>query len=192
MKRKGIELADASLWTEVAKTVKPLREGRARPPALSAAKPAAIKVTGKPTHATPLVQLKAVSPPSGPPPLASFDRRTSQKMLRGQADIDARIDLHGLGLEMARVHLLDFLSNRRARGARLVLVITGKGASPFASHTLHGQSHFDTPEREGKLRRSLPRWLEEASFRAHVIGFQPAHPRHGGGGAFYVKLRKPA
>jgi DNA-nicking Smr family endonuclease len=22
------------------------------------------------------------------------------------------------------------------------------------------------------------------------VGFQPAHPKHGGGGAFYVKLRK--
>jgi DNA-nicking Smr family endonuclease len=23
-----------------------------------------------------------------------------------------------------------------------------------------------------------------------VSGFQPAHPKHGGGGAFYVKLRR--
>ena len=30
----------------------------------------------------------------------------------------------------------------------------------------------------------------EAQFRIHVVGLQPAHPRHGGGGAFYVKLRR--
>lgn len=111
-------------------------------------------------------------------------------MLRGQAEIDARIDLHGLAVEMARFHLLEFLAHRRSRGARTVLVITGKGASPFAGHLLHGVNQHDVPERQGKLRRALPRWLEEAVFREHVIGFQPAHPRHGGGGAFYVKLRK--
>ena len=36
----------------------------------------------------------------------------------------------------------------------------------------------------------LPEWLHEPEFRAHVSGFQPAHPKHGGGGAFYVKLRR--
>ncbi len=75
-------------------------------------------------------------------------------------------------------------------GQRLVLVITGKGASPFARHTLHGAEHFHAPEREGRLRRLLTEWLHEAEFRAHVSGFQPAHPKHGGGGAFYVKLRR--
>jgi DNA-nicking Smr family endonuclease len=69
-------------------------------------------------------------------------------------------------------------------------VITGKGSSPFARHTLHGHSHFHTPEREGKLRREVPMWFHDVEFRKHIIGFQPAHPRHGGGGAFYVKLRR--
>ena len=51
-------------------------------------------------------------------------------------------------------------------------------------------SHFHTPEREGRLRREVPLWLHEESFRLHAVGFQPAHPKHGGGGAFYVRLRK--
>jgi DNA-nicking Smr family endonuclease len=71
-----------------------------------------------------------------------------------------------------------------------VLVITGKGESQFARHTLHGATHFNTPERRGKLRRMVPDWLHEPEFRALVSGFQPAHPKHGGGGAFYVKLRR--
>jgi DNA-nicking Smr family endonuclease len=41
------------------------------------------------------------------------------------------------------------------------------------------------------LRRELPFWLEEGAFRIHVAAYQPAHPRHGGGGAFYVWLRRP-
>lgn len=189
---------DHALLEAVAQSVAPLSKAGARKPAEKpATKSAAAPPSVRPQQSNGKASL-ALSPsppvqpakPVGPPPLAAFDRRTSQKMVRGQADIDARIDLHGLSLEMARFHLLDFLGNRRSRGARLVLVITGKGASPFSSHTLHGQVHFDTPEREGKLRRALPRWLEDAAFRQHVIGFQPAHPRHGGGGAFYVKLRK--
>ncbi|WP_369009609.1 Smr/MutS family protein [Escherichia coli] len=40
------------------------------------------------------------------------------------------------------------------------------------------------------LRSAVPRWLSEAEFRLHVSGFQPAHPKHGGGGAFYLWLRK--
>ena len=99
-------------------------------------------------------------------------------------------DLTAAGLADARVNLLAFLTSRRLQGLGLVLVITGKGASPFASHTLHGHDHFYAPEREGRLRRSFPDWLHEPEFRVHVLGFQPAHPKHGGGGAFYVKLRR--
>ena len=111
-------------------------------------------------------------------------------MTRGQVEIEARIDLHGTGIERSHDRLLSFLVDSRARGLRLVLVITGKGASPFARHTLHGSDHYHAPERQGRLRRLAPEWFHEARFREHVAGFQPAHPRHGGGGAFYVKLRK--
>jgi DNA-nicking Smr family endonuclease len=69
-------------------------------------------------------------------------------------------------------------------------VITGKGASPFTQHTLHGADHYHAPERQGRLRRLAPEWFHEREFRQHIAGFQPAHPRHGGGGAFYVRLRK--
>ncbi len=119
-----------------------------------------------------------------------MDRRTAQRLGRGQIEPEARLDLHGEGVETARMKLLHFLSGQRHQGARFVLVITGKGASPFARHTLHGTSHFHTPEREGRLRREVPLWLHEESFRLHAVGFQPAHPKHGGGGAFYVRLRK--
>lgn len=198
-RKRSFTVADHELWTSVAQSVVPLAKSRKKAKEVPA--PAKLPSAVLPPKAKPLQQSPVMAAglparqapaPSAPPPLAAFDRRTSQKMVRGQAEIDARIDLHGLSLEMARFHLLDFLSNRRSRGARLVLVITGKGASPFSSHTLHGQVHFDTPEREGKLRRALPRWLEDPAFRSHVVGFQPAHPRHGGGGAFYVKLRKVA
>jgi DNA-nicking Smr family endonuclease len=185
MKRKGFDVHDRGLWDEVARTIRPLGKSALKlgtaPAPLS--KQINLFVPAKPAAAKPVLH-------KSPPPLTGFDRRTEQKLMRGKVEVDARIDLHGLNLEEARLRLLDFIARRRMQGLGLVLVITGKGASPFASHTLHGRDHFYAPEREGRLRRQLPEWLHEAQFRTHVTGFQPAHPRHGGGGAFYVKLRR--
>ena len=49
---------------------------------------------------------------------------------------------------------------------------------------------FHDPERPGILRQAVPGWLDEPDMRQLVAGYQPAHPRHGGGGAFYVRLRR--
>lgn len=174
---------DFELWTEVAKSVKPLRR---RKPA------AAMTIeNGKPHPRISAPHIHVPRPSAkSPPPITGFDRRTTQKMTRGNIEIELRIDLHGTGVEMARVQLLQFLRGAYSDGVRTVLVITGKGDSPYSRHTLHGAAHFHSPERQGRLRRMLPEWLHEAEFRAVVSGFQPAHPKHGGGGAFYVKLRR--
>ncbi len=179
---------DFELWEDVARTVKPLRK-RTTIKKSHPAKPKTATIRAL-ADVLPPVVVHRPSPPKSPPPLAAFDRRTSQKLTRGNVEIEARIDLHGTGIEMARVRLHRFLADAKHQGLRTVLVITGKGASQFARHTLHGATHFDTPERQGKLRRMVPEWLHELEFRALVSGFQPAHPKHGGGGAFYVKLRR--
>ncbi|QIG48214.1 DNA mismatch repair protein MutS [Nordella sp. HKS 07] len=180
---------DYALWEDVARTVKPLHKAKKKPPAK-----ADIPALGVKAKATPAEPQKAIARPPvsrhEPPPITGLDRRQERRMTRGQVEIEARIDLHGTGIERSHDRLLHFLIDSRARGLRLVLVITGKGASPFARHTLHGSDHYHAPERQGRLRRLAPEWFHETRFREHIAGFQPAHPRHGGGGAFYVKLRK--
>ena len=177
---------DFELWTEIARSVKPLRK---RKPVKSA-------LLMPPDMPRPAARISAphvhVPRPQGksPPANTGFDRRTMQKMTRGNVDIERRLDLHGTGVEMARVQLQQFLRGAHGDGLRTVLVITGKGASPFSRHTLHGAAHFHSPERQGQLRRLLPEWLHEPEFRVLVSGFQPAHPKHGGGGAYYVKIRR--
>ena len=189
MKRKGT-VPDHGLWDDVRRTIMPLKGLKPLEPgmALAHAHAAPKHNAGSPLALKRALRDTTVS--QTPPPLATFDRRTAQKLSRGKSEPDARMDLHGEGVETARVKLYHFLAAQRQQGARLVLVITGKGASPFARHTLHGMTHFQSPEREGRLRREVPHWLNEQMFRVHVIGFQPAHPRHGGGGAFYVRLRR--
>jgi DNA-nicking Smr family endonuclease len=191
MSRKPIDLPDHGLWDEVKRSIKPLGRKAATKAGGRLSKVAEIKTRANHAPAPAMVPSPLRRPaPATPPPLAQMDRRTAQKLGRGQIDPDARLDLHGEGVETARMKLLHFLSSQRHQGARFVLVITGKGASPYARHTLHGMNHFHTPEREGRLRREVPLWLHEESFRLHAVGFQPAHPKHGGGGAFYVRLRK--
>jgi DNA-nicking Smr family endonuclease len=189
MSRKPYEAPDHGLWDEVRRSIKPLGKKPARKALSTRLGKAALPSIPHPVAAAP-IKRRIIS--DVPPPLAQMDRRTAQRLGRGQVEPEATLDLHGEGLETARMQLLHFLSSQRHRGNRLVLVITGKGASPFARHTLHGTSHFHSPEREGRLRREVPLWLHEESFRLHAVGFQPAHPKHGGGGAFYVRLRKSA
>ncbi len=180
-------LPDHSLWVDVTHTIQPLKSQRSASVrhAVTSARPILNRMLyTQAVHPAQLIQRHE------PPPIAAFDRRTAQKLSRGQMEPDSRIDLHGETVETARMKLYAYLQSQQHQGNRLVLVITGKGASPYARHTLHTRQVFHTPEREGRLRREVVLWFHEAQFRSHVVGYQPAHPRHGGGGAFYVKLRK--
>lgn len=201
----GLSPEDAELWARITRTVEPLA-GRARPigpPHGKSLKPSApshaVARGGKRTAAGLATASSASAAPSGKvgqpkvhrvPPGGTLDRRTRQRLARGMVEIEARLDLHGFGVEEAHARLRAFIIRARGQGLRTVLVITGKGASPHVRHTLHGYEHWHAPERAGRLRRLLPEWLSEAGIAEHVAGFQPAHPKHGGGGAFYVRLRR--
>ncbi|MEO0983109.1 MAG: Smr/MutS family protein [Pseudomonadota bacterium] len=101
------------------------------------------------------------------------DRSGERRVRRGQAPIAARLDLHGHTQATAADALRRFLTAQRGEGARCVLVITGKGR-----------------DGEGVLRRRFLQWLETAEAKALASGFAPAHRKHGGGGAWYVFLRR--
>ena len=190
---------DFELWTRLKQTVTPLRdepdgeEDVAGP--VAARQSRADQSNGEKVTRPQAAKLPKPKPPAKPQqpiaaPLTGLDRRTSQRLSRGQIEVDARIDLHGESVETAWMKLREFLHASRGRGARTVLVITGKGSSDYARHTLHGTSHFHAPERQGRLRRMATQWFHDPEFSHLISGYQPAHPKHGGGGAFYVRLRR--
>lgn len=164
---------DRALWEAVSKTVKPLK----RRPAATADKedpPARQGPTPRPPKPA------AASRPLTPPRLAPFDRRLLSRIAKGTMAIDAKVDLHGLTQALAHQQLYAFLRDSQAAGARLVLVITGKGqpndTEPFV-------------DRRGVLRRSVPNWLAAPDLRPFVIGYETASRAHGGDGALYVRIR---
>ena len=117
-----------------------------------------------------------------------LDGRTAERLRRGQLDPDARLDLHGMTEAVAHRTLLTFLKSAHRQGARLVLVVTGKGArSADAAFDLE----FGGRTR-GVLNAMTPRWLAEPEFAPFVVEVRAAHRRHGGSGALYVYLRKGA
>ncbi|MEO1492454.1 MAG: Smr/MutS family protein [Pseudomonadota bacterium] len=115
-------------------------------------------------------------------PQAGLDRRTADRLRKGAREPDARIDLHGMTADRAHQACLRFLGEALARGHRVVLVITGKGAA---------RDRDGFPGRGGGvLRESLPGWLRASPLAPSVVGIYQAHQKHGGSGAFYVYLKK--
>jgi DNA-nicking Smr family endonuclease len=193
---RAVTSDEADLWHQLASTVekaraKPRVSSGASQPVLQQsaalpAKKAASKSASAPKPPPP-------SPPAHKPtraaaPLAQFDRRTIRQIASGKIGIDARLDLHGSRLRDARAELKSFLLACQARGARTVLVITGKGGAVDADRD-HLAPLLGEPQR-GILRRNVPQWLADPEFRLLVLSFTAASARHGGNGALYVQLRK--
>ena len=155
---RGPSAEDRALWDAVAKTVAPLKRNQRQAVAHD-----------KPKHSAPAEK--------SPPPL---DRRMRTRIVRGTVTIDARIDLHGLTQASAHHRLRGFLGECQEAGAKLVLVITGKGR-PSTTEPMRDE--------RGVLRRMVPMWLGSAEMRPFVVGYEPAGRSHGGEGALYVRVR---
>ena len=97
----------------------------------------------------------------------------------GRPLIDARLDLHGYIQDQAYAALKNFVAREQALGSSTVLVITGVGRSLDAF----------MGDGSGVLNRQAPLWL--ATFGLQVADVRQAHPKDGGAGALYVRLKKP-
>jgi DNA-nicking Smr family endonuclease len=191
MARRKVTEEEHELLARAMRAVKPFANARVKgaPPAkaaanpLAAAKPGAAKVV--PANAPNPSREALRARPGKAPDLRAIDRRTDQKLKRGQVPVDATLDLHGLSQARAHRRLNSFLAKAAAEGSRTVLVITGKGrAEP-------GEEGAVPSERRGVLREAVPRWIEQAPLREMVWGIRPAGPRQGGQGALYVLLKRP-
>lgn len=194
-RRRRLSEDEHTLWRGVTRSVAPLKRkthlhlaealeaGAADRKAKSASSQRARATASTPPQAP--LAAKPARPgagraPSAPPlPLVAFDRRLKQRLARGTEEITASIDLHGRTQIEAHAALLQFLGRAQGKGAKTVLVITGKGGGPIGAG---GE--------RGVLKKQVPQWLGLPEFRAYVAGVEEAHGAHGGPGALYVRLRR--
>lgn len=164
VRKRDLREDERELWEHVTRDVrKPrVRKVPSRKVAAEAKPVARVKPIAE------LVRIAAASAPAKrPAPPFGVDGSTAERLRKGKIDPEAVLDLHGLTQAQAHTRLVSFVRRGHEMGNRCLLVITGKG---------------------GVLRELAPRWLDE--LRAAVTGVQSAHVRHGGGGAFYVYLRR--
>ncbi|UWR26371.1 Smr/MutS family protein [Sulfitobacter sp. S223] len=111
-----------------------------------------------------------------------MDQKSFGKLKRGKLRPEGKIDLHGMTLDRAHPVLTGFVMNAHAQGKRLILVVTGKGKQRDEGGPI--------PVRHGVLRHQVPQWLSMQPMKSVVLQVAQAHVSHGGGGAYYVYLRR--
>lgn len=94
-----------------------------------------------------------------------------RKLRKGQYNVDAILDLHGMTVAKANSAVAAFLQQCLQRDARVALIIHGKG------------QHSQMPI----LKNKLNLWLRSID---EVLAFCSAAPIHGSRGALYVLLKQ--
>lgn len=196
MKRRGLTSEDLELWDRVRAQTEPMQrsnlevqrfDGGVDLPAPSAptnVRKARSVILGKPVgkvrspahNLAPAIQDHIRQAP------VQMDSKSFGKLKRGKLRPEGKIDLHGMTLDRAHSALTGFVMNAHAQGKRLILVVTGKGKQRDEGGPI--------PVRHGVLRHQVPQWLAMQPMKSIVLQVAQAHISHGGGGAYYVYLRR--
>lgn len=181
-RRRALDAEERALWAHVVRSVTPLHPSAEPEPAPAPEPPPPEPSAAPPAETVTVAAKRAPRTAAASPPLAVLEPRTRRRLGRG-AEVDARLDLHGLTQAAAHRRLRLFLVEAQASGHSIVLVITGKGDPDRLEGPAFGEGR-------GVLKRAVPLWLAEPDLRAVVVGFESAGRRHGGEGALYVRIRR--
>lgn len=178
---------DKKVWSEITKTVTPLRDKTAplyeSKAEVYKTEPSNTSGTIKRTKPSVREPLKTIGENRVNPQftlnLASdlthgdttqMHKSQGRRFIRGQIPIDDRLDLHGMTQDKAHSTLNRFVIGAYDKGFRKIILVTGKG--------------------KGILQNAVPRWLNADALKPYILSFSYAQPQDGGHGALYVLLRR--
>ena len=126
------------------------------------------------TAEAPLSDFEKVGPVSGDENIEFFrsglQDKSLRKLRRGQYNVEAKLDLHGMTAEEAKETLYHFLLRCERDGTRHVLIIHGKGRN----------------NTKPVLKNKLNNWLRQLD---QILAFCSATAKDGQSGAMYVLLK---
>lgn len=172
-KNRTLTEHEQSLWDHITKKIRPISSKQNR-------------VRAQPPKPRLHQRNKTVTIPQEQPQIFNNKHiKISHRIERvRKVKIEARLDLHGLNLERARLQLIKFLISCQKNHYMWVLVITGKGKQKDDKDQPFHASRLKT------LRDQVPQWLEEPALSTIVSAYTPAKPHDGGSGALYVRLKR--
>ncbi|HLB43448.1 MAG TPA: Smr/MutS family protein [Gammaproteobacteria bacterium] len=101
----------------------------------------------------------------------SVSNKILRKLKKGQYNVEAVLDLHGMSIEKARIAVIHFLQQCLNQEIRVALIIHGKG-----------RHHSHPPI----LKNKINHWLRQLTM---VLAFCAATPSKGGSGALIILLK---
>ena len=179
---RGLTAEEAEAWARVASTVQPIAP---RKPVAAPTEPPPEKMPAAPRAAAAAAPAKPrpQRPPAPAPAGPGLDSHWDRRFRAGAIEPDLTLDLHGHTLDSAHARLNGGLSQARAMGARVVLVIAGKPRAAEAA---------DRAGSRGAIRAKLLDWLAAGPHGSSIAAVRAAHRRHGGEGAVYLVLKRRA
>jgi len=103
---------------------------------------------------------------------SGLSKKNIKELRSGKFQIETSLDLHGYRVIEAEKAFFSFLLRCLNLNVRNILVITGKGN-----------------EGNGKIKQSLPIWLNNPKVSQFVYVYSFASKKDGGEGAYYIRLR---
>ncbi len=185
MAGRRLNADERALWARVAHSVKPLAKRTGAESLSETDKAEFAAALARPV--APLRVHGGVKVSSAPlSRIARNDSNTldggwDKRLLKGAVSPDFTIDLHEETLASAHARLNQSLHYAISIDARVILLITGRPAR---------DNPRLPPTSRGVIRASVQDWLHASPYASAIAAIRPAHPRHGGGGALYVILRR--
>ena len=108
-----------------------------------------------------------------------------EKFLDKKTSPTKSFDLHGYSLDEANIKISEFIKDSYELGSKKLIIVTGKG--------IHSQNEKDPyiSKNLGILKYSVPEYIKNSNELMSLISeIKQANKEDGGGGAFYLYLKK--